>query len=72
MLVVFSLDDSDRDIWFVVKDVISSLAFTTGGEITFYIDSAIREPDFFTDLFAHVPAGLLQRRRDELGADVAL
>lgn len=70
MLVILGLDDGDRDIRFVVKDVVGPLALATGGEIALHIDTAIGEADFLADLLLHVPTGLLQRRRDELGADV--
>lgn len=71
MLVVLGLNDGDRDIGFVVKDVIRPLALATGSEIALHIDTAIGEADFLPDLFLHVPASLFQRGRDELGADVA-
>lgn len=72
VLVVLGLNDSDRDIRFVIKDVIRPLALATGGEIALHIDTAIGEADFLADLFLHIPTRLFQRRRDELGADVAL
>lgn len=71
MLVVLGLNDGDRDIGFVVKDIIRPLALATRGEIPLHINTAIGKADFLADLFLHVPACLFQRRRDELGADVA-
>src|SRR5690606_1705547 len=46
MFVVLRLNDGDRDIGFVVKDVIRPLTLATGGEIALYIDTAIGEADF--------------------------
>lgn len=71
MLVVLGLNDGDRDIGFVVKDVIRPLALATGSEIALHIDTAIGKTDFLAHLFLHIPACLFQRRRDELGANVA-
>lgn len=71
MIVVLGLNDGDRNIGFVIKNVIRPLALAACGEIALHIDAAIGKTHFLADLFLHVPTCLFQRRRDELGADVA-
>src|SRR5665648_451420 len=69
MSVVFSLNNSNRDVGLVVQDVVRSLSFTTDRKIDLYVDAAIREANFLTNLLLHVPSGLLKCRAAELGAD---
>jgi len=71
MLVVFSFNDCNGDIWFVVKNVICSFALTSAGQVAFDIDTAIRESDFFSDLGKRIPASLFQGWLNILCTDVS-
>lgn len=72
VVIVLGLDDSDRNIWFVVKDVVSALGLAAGNELSPDDDAAFGEVDLFADLHHPVPARALYGWADELGADIAL
>ena len=72
MVVVLGFDNGDGDIGLVIEDVVGALGFAAGDEPAPDDDPALGEADFLADLGELVPAGLLQGRGDELGADVAL
>jgi hypothetical protein len=71
VIVVLRLDDGDRDIGFVIKDVIGALGFATGNELPPDDDTSLGEGDLLTDLHHPVPACAFYSRADELGADIA-
>src|ERR1019366_7639323 len=72
VVVVLRLDDCDRDIGLVVKDVIGALGFATGDELPSDDDASLSESDLFTDLHHPVPTGAFDGGAYELGADIAL
>jgi hypothetical protein len=71
MVVVFGLDQGDRDVVFVVEDIISALGFAARDELTSNYYAALGEADFFSDLRELIPARPLQGGRNELRANVA-
>src|SRR5438105_4803980 len=71
VIVVLRLDDSDRDIGLVIKDVIGAFGFATSNELPPDDDTSLGEGDLLTDLHHPVPACAFYRRADELGADIA-
>ena len=72
VVVVLGLDDGDRDIGLVIKDVIGALGFAAGNELAANDDAALGEGDLLADLHHPVPARAFHGGADELGADVAL
>jgi hypothetical protein len=72
VVVVLGLDDGQRDVGLVIEYVVGALGFATGDQPAANNDTALGEADLFADLGEFVPAGLLQGRGNELGADVAL
>ena len=71
MGVALRLDQRDGDVGLVVKDVIGPFAFPPADQLAPHDDAAIGEADLLPDLQHRVPARLCERRRDELGADIA-
>lgn len=71
MVVVFRFDECDRNIGFVVENVVCELAFSAGDQLTTYDDAPFGKEDLFADLRENIPADLLNGRRDETGADIA-
>src|SRR5690606_18140235 len=70
--VVLRLDDREREVLLPRKDVVGVLRLATRDEPAANDDPATGEVDFFADLRLYIPAAALERRRDELRADVAL
>lgn len=71
--IVLRFYDSKRDISLVIEHVICALLFTTTMELAMDQDLAFREREFFTNLGVAIPTCRLDdRRRDVLGADIAL
>ena len=52
----FGLDDGDRDVGFVIKDVIDALGFAAGNELSSDDDASLGELDLLADLHHLVPA----------------
>ena len=71
MVVVLGLDDGDRDVGLVIKDVIGALRFAAGDELSPDDDAPLGERDLLAYLHHPVPARALDGGTDELGADVA-
>jgi hypothetical protein len=70
--VVFCLDDGNRNVRLVIKDVIRPLGLAAGDEFTSNDDAAFGEGHFLANLHHPVPARALDGGAYELGADVAL
>ena len=71
MVVVLGLDDGDRDVGLVIKDVIGALGLPAGYQLSAHDDAAFGKSDFLADLHHPVPARALDGGTDEFGADVA-
>ena len=71
VVVVLGLNDGDRDVGLVIKDVVSALGLAAGDEFSADDDASLGKSDFLADLRHPVPARALDGRADELGADVA-
>jgi len=69
---VLGLDDSEGDPGLGVEDVVGSLLRAPSDELAPDDHLASGERDLLANLLLHIPAGLLDRRRDELRADIAL
>ena len=72
VVVVLGLDDGDRNIGLVIKDVIGALGFAARDELSPDNDASLGEIDLLADLHHPVPARAFHCGADELGADVAL
>jgi hypothetical protein len=72
VVVVLGLNDGDRDIGLVIKDVIGPLGLATGNELSPNDDAALGEGDLLADLHHPVPPRALHCGAYELGADIAL
>lgn len=72
MAVVFCLDDGDGEIRLVVENVVGAFGLLAGDEVAPDDDSPFGKPDLLAKLRQLIPSSPLHRRRDELGADVAL
>jgi len=71
VVVVLGFDDGDRDVWFVIKDIIGALGLPAGNEFSADDDAPFGKSDFLADLHHPVPARALDGGTDEFGADVA-
>ncbi len=72
MAIVLGFDYGDGDIGLVEQHIISPFMFGAGVELAANDYPAFGKGKFFQDLGGYIPSRLLQGRRDELGADVAL
>lgn len=70
MVVVFGFYNCDRDIRFVIEDIIGTLVLVPHHRFTPNDDAALGKGDFFANLGLQIPSRLNEGRRDELGADV--
>ena len=71
VVVVLGLDDGDRDVRLVIKDIIGALGLPAGDEFPADNDAPFSKSDFLADLHHPVPARALDGGTDEFGADVA-
>ena len=71
VVVVFGLDEGDRDVGFVVEDVVGALGLAARDELAANDDAALGEADFLADLRIASQPARYQGGRDELGANVA-
>ena len=69
-VVVLRFDHSQRNVRFVVEDVIRAFRLAARDELSSDDDAALREADFLAKLRHLVPARLAERRRDELSCFV--
>ena len=71
VLVVFRLDDRDRDVGLVVENIVGASLLSACVEFPSDINFAGGEAYFLTDLSVYIPASRHDSGRYELGADVA-
>ena len=71
VVIILGLDDGDRDVGLVIKDVIGALGLPAGHQLSADNDPPFGKSDFLADLHHPVPARALDGGTDELGADVA-
>jgi hypothetical protein len=71
VVVVLGLNDGDRDIGLVIKDVIGALRLPACDQFSADDDTPFGKSDFLADLHHPVPARALDGGTDELGADIA-
>ena len=72
VVIVLGLDNGDRNIGFVIKNVVGALGFAAGNELAPDNDAAFGEVDLFANLHHPVPARAFDGGAYELGADIAL
>ena len=72
VVVVLGLDDGDRNIGLVIKDVVGALGLAARYQFAADDDAPLGESDLLADLHHPVPARAFDGGTDELGADVAL
>ena len=72
VVVVLGLNDSDRNIGFVIKYVIGELCRSALMMLALDDDTAAGDGHLFSDLSVEIPARSCYCRSDELGADVGL
>lgn len=70
--VVLRFDDADWQIGLEIKQVVRALLGTPAVQLAAHDDTAGGEGNLFAHLGRKVPTRLLERRGNELGADVAL
>ncbi len=68
--VVLGFDQGDGEIGLVIEDIVGPLGFAAGDELAANDDSAFGERDLATNLRCLIPAGLNDRWRDALGANI--
>jgi hypothetical protein len=71
VVVVLGLNDGDRDIGLVIKDVISALRLPARYQFSADDDASFGKSDFLPNLHHPVPPRAFDGGADELGADVA-
>ncbi len=71
VVVVFGLDQCDRDVRLVVKDDVSLLRLSARHQLAANDDPALGEVDLLPNLQHFVPARALDGRQDELRTDIA-
>jgi hypothetical protein len=71
MGIVLGLDQRQRDVGLVIEDIISPLGLAPRDQLAAHDDAALSEAHLLANLQHLVPPRLAERRRDELGADVA-
>lgn len=69
---LLDLDDRDRLVRQVVEHDVGAPPVATGVQPAAHDDAALGEAHLLAHLAPQIPAGLLQRRNDELGADILL
>jgi hypothetical protein len=72
VIVVLRLDDGDRNIGLVIKDVIGVLGFAAGDELSSDDDASLGKVDLLAYLHHPFPTRSFHCEADELGADIAL
>jgi hypothetical protein len=72
VFIVFSLDDRDGDVWFVVENVVRELRLSAGHHLASDVDLPFGEVDLALDLGPLHPSRRDYGRRDELRRDVSL
>src|SRR3546814_3419929 len=72
MLSIFGFNNSNRDVGFVIEDVIRALLLSSGCQLSANNDAPSRQIHFLADLSMQVPACSSKGGRDKLAADVAL
>ena len=72
VFVVLRLDDSQRDIGLVVKQIVCALSLSSGGDISADDDTTVREVVLHADLLLPVPASALNGWGNKLKFDVLL
>src|SRR3546814_18384130 len=72
MLSIFGFNNSNRDVGFVIEDVIRALLLSSGCQLSANNDAPSRQIHFLADLSMQVPACSSTGGRDPLAADVAL
>ena len=70
--VIFRLDNSQRDIGLVVKQIVCALSLSSGGDISADDDTTVREVVLHADLLLPVPASALNGWGNKLKFDVLL
>src|SRR5439155_9506570 len=70
VVIVLGLDDGDRDVGLVIKDVIGAFSLPARDELSTHDDAPFGKSDFLADLHHPIPARALHGGTDELGADV--
>jgi hypothetical protein len=71
VVVVLGLDDRNRNVGFVIKDVIGALGLPASNQFSADDDAAFGKSDLLAHLHHPVPARALYGGAYELGADVA-
>jgi len=70
VLVVLGFNDRYGLVLLVAQHIIGAALLATCMEFTPYYDATSRERDFLANLGLDIPPGLLNGRRDVLGADI--
>lgn len=71
MVVVFCLNEGNRNVRFIVEDIVSEIGFAAGDEFAPDNDSPFGEADLFANLRQLIPSCFRNGGRDEFRADVA-
>ena len=69
-LVVLGLNQGNRGVRLVVKDIVGSLPLAAGDQLPPHDDTALREAHLLADLRQLVPTRPMKGGRDELGANI--
>ena len=72
VVIILGLDDGDRDIGLVIKDVVGALGLATGNEVSSDYDASLGERNLLAYLHYPISACAFHRGAYELGADIAL
>src|SRR4051812_14997820 len=71
-VVVLGLDDGERDLRFVIENIVGALRLAARHHLAAYDDAAVREGDLFAELRDLVRPGLTEGGSDEFGTDIPL
>jgi hypothetical protein len=69
--IVLGLDQRQRNVGLEIENVVDAFGLAARHQLAAHDDAALGEADLFADLRHFIPSRPLDRRRDELGADVA-
>jgi hypothetical protein len=72
VVIVLRLNDGNRDIGLVIKDVIGALGFAARDELAADDDASFGEVDLLSNLHHPIPARAFYCGAGELGTDIAL
>ena len=71
VVIILGFNEGEGDIRLVIEDIVGALGLAASDQLAADDDASLGEADFLANLQHFIPAGLLDCRGDELGANSA-